>query len=150
SEGSPANSARCIFPKEIPRCARDDGGQHTNQAAMPRASYVYILTNKNRNVMYVGVTSALEQRVMQHRSKVLGGFTARYNVDRLVYVEEYPSPSDAIAREKQIKGWSRSKKNSLVGTANPEWKDLSESWWAEGACRGEGAPPAGDPSLRSG
>ncbi|TXL76785.1 GIY-YIG nuclease family protein [Vineibacter terrae] len=110
---------------------------------MPRATYVYILTNKNRNVMYVGVTSELERRIMQHRSKALDGFTARYNVDRLVYVEEHPSPSDAIAREKQLKGWSRSKKNVLVGAANPEWKDLSANWWAEGDCRDEGGSSHG-------
>ena len=111
---------------------------------MARSTYVYILTNKNRNVMYIGVTSELEKRIAQHRAKEFRGFTARYNVDRLVYIEEHVSPTDAIAREKQLKGWSRSKKNILVSTVNPEWNDLTADWLSEAAVR----PAAGDPSLR--
>ena len=76
--------------------------------------------------IYVGMTSNLESRVEQPKRKALPGFTQRYGLDRLVYYEEYPYVYDAIAREKQLKGWLRSRKIALIESLNPEWRDLSE------------------------
>ena len=81
--------------------------------------YVYILTNVKRNVMYVGVTNDLGKRVAEHRAGMGGAFTRQYRVNTLVYAEEYQQIEDAIVREKQIKGWRRSKKEALVEAANP-------------------------------
>ena len=96
-----------------------------------RRYYVYLLTNKNDKVMYVGVTNDLEQRVYEHKTKMLPGFTRKYNVSKLVYFEETNDVRSAIAREKEIKKWRREKKNHLVGAVNPEWKDLSDGWFDE-------------------
>ena len=85
--------------------------------------FVYILTNGRHTVLYTGVTSDLKARVYQHR-ELLPGFTARYNVYKLVYYEALDDPSAAITREKQIKGGSRQKKVDLVNSFNPEWRDL--------------------------
>lgn len=79
--------------------------------------------------MYIGVTSNLERRVLQHRRKLFPGFTARYNINRLVYFEVFGEISDAIGREKQIKSWSRGKKIALIESVNRDWKDLSASWY---------------------
>ncbi|HEY9017127.1 GIY-YIG nuclease family protein [Thiomicrospira sp.] len=87
--------------------------------------FVYILTTTNNKVMYVGVTNDLERRIAEHKSHLVKGFTQRYNVDKLVYVEESGDVVAAIEREKQIKGWTRAKKNELVVSVNPEWRDLS-------------------------
>ena len=87
--------------------------------------YVYILTNWNNKVMYVGVTNDLHKRIYQHKNKCIDGFTKKYNVNKLVYYESTEDIMSAISREKQIKGWIRKKKNSLVLTINPSWKDLS-------------------------
>jgi putative endonuclease len=89
-----------------------------------RTYYVYILSSRRR-VLYTGVTNDLNRRVSEHRDHVVGGFTKRYNVTRLVYFESTTQILEAIAREKQIKGWSRSKKIALVNSMNPEWKDLA-------------------------
>ncbi len=89
-----------------------------------RSYHVYIPTNVSRNVMYVGVSNNLKQRVAEHRAGTGGAFTKRYRVNTLVYAEEYEWIEEAIAREKQIKGWSRSKKDALVETINPTWADL--------------------------
>ena len=86
--------------------------------------YVYILTNKTDKVMYIGVTNDIVRRVYEHRNHMIDGFTAKYNVTKLVYVESAPDVRDAIQREKQLKGWTRAKKNALVETANPKWEDL--------------------------
>ncbi len=96
---------------------------------MARQYYVYILTNHSRT-LYVGVTSDLEKRVSQHKQKLVPGFTARYNIDRLVCYETSSDIGAAIAREKQIKGWLRSKKIALIESMNPHWDDLSEGWGA--------------------
>ena len=90
--------------------------------------YVYILSNK-RGTLYTGVTNDLEHRVYQHKNKVIEGFTKRYNITRLVYFESSDDVTAAIAREKQIKGWLRSKKIELIKRVNPQWKDLSEGWF---------------------
>ena len=86
--------------------------------------YVYILANRTR-ALYTGVTSDLKARVSEHKSHTVAGFTARYNVDRLVYFEEYGEPVLAIEREKQIKMLNRAKKIALIEGANPEWQDLA-------------------------
>ncbi len=87
--------------------------------------YVYLLTNWNHRVMYVGFTNDLKRRVHEHQKKLVKGFTEKYNVNKLVYVEETRDIIAAIAREKEIKKCRREKKNNLVFTINPPWKDLS-------------------------
>ena len=87
--------------------------------------YVYILTNVSNVAIYVGVTNDLMRRVSEHKAHIdPKGYTARYDITKLVYFEETPSPYEAISREKQLKSWPRSRKNKLVNTKNPEWNDL--------------------------
>jgi putative endonuclease len=90
--------------------------------------YVYIMTNRSRT-LYTGMTNDVKRRVWQHKEKIIGGFTQRYNITRLVYYEETPDVRAAITREKQIKGWLRAKKIALIEADNPDWKDLSEGWY---------------------
>jgi putative endonuclease len=98
----------------------------------PKHSYVYIMTNRPRShVLYTGVTGGLVHRVFQHKNKSVPGFTSRYNLTRLVYYEQFVYPDAAIAREKEIKGWRRSKKLRLIESMNPLWRDLSEGWWEQ-------------------
>ena len=85
---------------------------------------VYIMTNPTDTVLYTGVTNSIERRVWEHKEKEITGFTSKYNICKLVYYEAYPYVEDAIAREKQIKGGSRTKKIALIEEDNPEWKDL--------------------------
>ena len=87
--------------------------------------YVYILANWNYKVMYVGITSDLTKRLYEHKNKLIDGFTKKYNVFKLVYFETVEDVRSAIAREKEIKGWRRDKKERLVSENNPEWADLS-------------------------
>ena len=87
--------------------------------------YVYIAASFS-GVLYVGVTNNLERRMHEHKLKLLPGFTAKYNVSQLMYFETCTDPLDAIAREKQIKGWSRQKKINLIESQNPNWDDLSK------------------------
>ena len=92
---------------------------------MPKAfAYVYILANRKDGTLYVGVTSALIQRVHQHKTGAVKGFTKRYGVDRLVYFEPFGDIQLAIAREKQIKKWNRDWKIELIKKNNPDWADL--------------------------
>jgi putative endonuclease len=91
---------------------------------MEHRYFVYILTNRYHTVLYTGVTSDLVQRVSQHRKKTTAGFTSRYNIDKLVFYEETSDVRATIAREKQIKGGSRSRKIALIEGMNPEWRDL--------------------------
>jgi putative endonuclease len=86
--------------------------------------FVYILTNKNNSVLYTGLTNSLMRRVWEHKSQLIGGFTKKYNVTKLVHYESFNSPTDAIKREKQLKADSRKKKLGLINKLNPEWKDL--------------------------
>jgi putative endonuclease len=86
--------------------------------------YVYILSNSNRNVLYIGVTNNLERRLYEHRSGLLEGFTKKYHVHKLVYFECFHDPKTAISREKQLKRWTRQKKNALIAQENPLWIDL--------------------------
>ena len=88
--------------------------------------YVYILTNKSNKVLYTGVTNNLRRRVIEHKEGLVEGFTKRYMTKKLVYFEAHDSVLDAIAREKQIKGGSRERKQGLVNRFNPQWQDLYE------------------------
>jgi putative endonuclease len=95
---------------------------------MSKQYYIYILSNTSRRI-YVGVTNNLERRVYQHMHKLISGFTSEYNITRLVYFESTSDVLAAIAREKQIKGWLRSKKLALIDSQNPTWEDLSKGWF---------------------
>ena len=86
--------------------------------------YVYILTNSNHTVLYTGVTNDLERRCYEHKKKIIKGFTSKYNVDKLVYFEQLEFIDMAIGREKQIKGYSRAKKETLISNFNKEWREL--------------------------
>lgn len=93
---------------------------------MSRQYYVYILTNRYNRVLYTGVTNDLRRRVYEHATQQSLGFTQKYNANKLVYFETFDDIRAAIAREKQIKGGSRAKKLALIGTLNPDWRDLFE------------------------
>jgi putative endonuclease len=93
---------------------------------MERSFHVYILSNRRRGVLYVGITSNIEQRIAAHKGKVVPGFTQRHGVTSLVYVEHYASVHEARAREAVLKRWRRQWKFDLIETLNPEWKDLAE------------------------
>jgi putative endonuclease len=86
--------------------------------------YVYILTNAYNKVLYTGVTNDLKRRCYEHKQKNIKGFTQKYNVDKLVYFEQFDFIDLAISREKQIKGYSRAKKIELINKRNKEWKEL--------------------------
>ncbi len=103
-----------------------------------KSYYVYILTNWTKQVMYIGVTNDLERRLYEHKNELIDGFTKRYKIKRLVYFEVFYDQESAIVREKELKGWSRIKKNKLVETTNINWRDISADWYRI------------DPSLRSG
>jgi putative endonuclease len=90
---------------------------------------VYIVTNKNRTVLYTGFTSDLEGRVWEHKQRVMPeSFATRYCCDRLVWFENFPTAKEAIACEKMIKGWVRRKKIAMITVMNPTWRDLGEDW----------------------
>ena len=93
-----------------------------------RTYYVYLLTNWNNKVIYVGITNDLERRIYEHKEKFVKGFTEKYNVNKLVYYEQTPDINAALNREKEIKKWRREKKNRLVVNTNPLWRDLSEDF----------------------
>jgi putative endonuclease len=86
--------------------------------------YVYMLTNRSRVVLYIGITNNLQARLWFHANAAGKSFTKRYRLDRLVYYESFDNPDDAIAREKELKRWRRERKNDLVETLNPKWNDL--------------------------
>ena len=92
---------------------------------LPNIYYVYILTNKNNNVMYVGITNNLQRRVYEHKHSLVDGFTKKYQVHKLVYYESCGDVINAIAREKEIKGWTRKRKNALVENKNPNWEEIT-------------------------
>ncbi len=96
--------------------------------AAERQYYVYIMTNRKHNV-YIGMTNDLVRRVYEHRNKLTRGHTEKYNLTMLVYYESTSDVHAAIAREKQLKGWRRSKKDALIATMNPQWADLSQEWF---------------------
>ena len=86
------------------------------------------MTNWNNDVMYIGMTNNLKRRIYEHKNKLVGGFTKKYNINKLVYFEYTNDVNTAIRREKEIKKWRREKKNNLVSKLNPEWNDISNNW----------------------
>ena len=91
-----------------------------------RTYWVYVLASKPHGTLYIGVTNSLQRRVWQHQTKAIAGFTKQYGVTRLVHFEEYRDVSNAISREKELKGWLRAKKIALIQRTNPLWRDLAE------------------------
>jgi putative endonuclease len=113
-----------------------------------RTYAVYILTNRS-GTLYVGMTNDLRRRLEQHRAHAVPGFTKKYRLDRLIHAELFPTPREAMVRERQLKGWRRAKKVALIESENPQWRDLAELYlahepreagtpqrWSEGARRG--------------
>jgi len=90
--------------------------------------FVYILSNWDDSVLYIGVTNNLYRRLYEHRNHMADGFTKKYNMNKLVYYEGTGDVRSAIAREKQLKGWTRAKKNALIQRENPTWCDLAKDW----------------------
>jgi putative endonuclease len=90
--------------------------------------WVYILTNKHRTTLYIGITNNLSRRLFQHRYGDVGGFAKRHHLNRVVWIEHFRNVNDAIACEKKLKGWRRSRKIELVEQRNPRWLDLSDDW----------------------
>jgi putative endonuclease len=87
--------------------------------------FVYIVTNKNKTVLYIGVTNDLQRRIYEHENELLLGFTQKYNCHFLVYYEHFQNIEDAITREKELKKWRREKKENLIIESNPEWRFLN-------------------------
>jgi putative endonuclease len=96
---------------------------------MEKVSYIYMMGSSSRRPLYTGVTVPLYKRVWQHKNNLGGYFTSKYKCYRLVYFEQFANVETAIAREKEIKGWRREKKNKLVESQNPGWKDLAADWY---------------------
>lgn len=90
--------------------------------------FVYILSTKFNKMLYIWVTNSIQRRLYEHKNKLIDWFTKKYNIDKLVYYEEYNDIKDAIVREKQLKWWTRNKKNILILERNPLMNDLSEEW----------------------
>jgi putative endonuclease len=112
----------------------------------PKQFFVYIMTNRPRShVLYTGITGSLARRVFEHKNKLVPGLTSRYNLTRLVYYEVFACPDVAIDREKEIKGWRRSKKTRLIESVNPRWYDLAKRWMD--VYRPDTRTLARDPSL---
>lgn len=91
-----------------------------------KSYFVYILASKTNGTLYIGVTSNIQRRLEEHINGSAESFTSKYGLKRLVYLEEYQNPTDAIKREKQLKNWKRLWKLNLINAQNPAWKDLSE------------------------
>jgi putative endonuclease len=89
----------------------------------------YIVASRS-HTLYIGMTGDLLRRIFDHKQRTHQGFSARYNCNRLLWFERFTGPKTAIAREKQLKGWTRAKKIALIEKSNPTWNDLSEGWWA--------------------
>jgi len=124
----PPRCPHCHFERAVGE-TRNLASQHSllYNRRMPgnRTYYVYIMANQSRT-LYVGVTNNIRRRVCQHRERLVEGFTHRYKIDTLVYVEAFGDALTAIEREKQIKRWRRDKKLQLIAQSNPEWHDLSD------------------------
>jgi len=97
-----------------------------------KSYFVYILTNKPLGILYIGITNSLLRRIDQHQSKIVSGFTKKYNLDKLVYYEVYDNPTVAITREKQLKNWHRDWKINLINDFNSAWRDLYPDLMNEG------------------
>ena len=88
--------------------------------------FIYIITNKNKTVLYIGVTNDLQRRVYEHENSLIPGFSKKYNCNFLLYYEHFQHIDDAINREKEIKKWRREKKTTLINEFNPEWRFLNK------------------------
>jgi putative endonuclease len=110
-----------------------------------RVYSTYIVASKSRT-LYVGVTGDLLRRVFQHKQKAHDGFTSLYNCTRLVWHQQFSQVSDAIQREKELKGWTRAKKIALIQSTNPTWEDLSDQWYRSNSANL--TAQEADPSLR--
>jgi putative endonuclease len=95
---------------------------------MDRTFHVYIVASRT-HALYIGITSKIEQRIWEHKTGEHKGFSATYNCNRLVLLERFTNSTTAIAREKQLKSWTRAKKITLIEQTNPSWQDLSEGWY---------------------
>jgi putative endonuclease len=104
-----------------------------------RCYYTYIMASRSR-ILYVGITGNIERRIREHKASNSKSFTAKYSCERLVWFERHDSPSAAISREKELKGWRRARKIELIHRENPTWIDLSEDW-------GKPIPPSGPNST---
>ncbi len=104
--------------------------QHYLRMGRTYQFYVYILSSL-RGTLYIGMTDNLRKRIWQHKNKVVEGFTCDYDINRLLYWEEFVDVRNAIAREKQLKGWRREKKTNLFKQTNPRWEDLSKDWYSD-------------------
>ena len=91
--------------------------------------FLYIITNKNEGVLYIGITNNLERRIFEHKNKLVKGFSSRYNLDKLIYFESFQYINEAIKREKNMKKWKREWKINLIVENNPNWKNLAENWF---------------------
>jgi len=100
--------------------------------------WVYILTNKHRTSLYIGITNDMVRRLFQHRNGAVEGFTNRYHLNRLVWLEHFRNVNDAIACEKKLKGWRRSRKITLIEETNPRWLDLSDDWGSQSSMTAHG------------
>lgn len=108
-----------------PRCHPREGGDPTNGTASMNY-YVYIVCSQKNGTLYIGVTNDITRRIYEHKNKMVSGFTEKYGIDKLVYMETYTDIKEAIQREKRLKKWNRAWKIRLIKETNPEWKDLSE------------------------
>jgi Predicted endonuclease containing a URI domain len=106
-------------------CHSEERKQRGIFMVFTKTYYVYLITNWNNRVTYIGVTNDLNRRIYEHKNKLIEGFSKKYNLTKLVYFEETSDINAAIAREKEIKKWRREKKDNLVNQTNPSWVDLS-------------------------
>ena len=104
---------------------------------MYKSYYTYIMSSNNNTTIYVGVTNDLERRVAEHKAGLIPGFTQKYNCKKLVYFESFSDIEQAIAREKQLKGWVRKKKDALIDSMNPYRNDLAADWNEDSSLRSE-------------
>ena len=104
---------------------------HQRSSVLPimRKYWVYIIGNKGATTVYIGVTNNLQRRIAEHKTGAISGYTQRYKCDRLLYFEEYQNIETAIAREKELKGWKRERKENLITTQNPHRVDLASDWF---------------------
>ncbi len=120
-----------VIPNEVRNLSAYESGRFlrgTRRELRLKQYYVYLMASFQQT-LYIGVTNDLQRRIHEHKTKIHPqSFTARYNIDRLVYCETFNDVRDALAREKQIKSWRRSKKIALIEAENPRWKDLSLDW----------------------
>ena len=115
-----------VIPSEI-EGSRDE----FEKLAMQHQNYfLYILTNQRHTVLYIGITNDLGRRLWEHGASRRSHFARQYNTDKLIHFEAFPDPRSAIAREKQLKRWRRSKKEALIAKSNPAWQDLITEMWA--------------------